>query len=268
MTTSGATDSKYGPSAFSVQNNTNIFPISCHPGWLGKWQQEGINGTTTTSTNATGGPQPGAGGAALPGCTNGDTGWVQFTMQTYDSGKFDAVCVWNIDRTPNPALFYYPQTWTACQNAGKPGFWSTIQVSGSVDTTRHLLAATASLPWSSEWVAVVVPDWLGLCWQPTVQCPWSQTSGTVLGAGKRSQLQFAKGSTVQTIVSASTCGGFSAADQKTQCAPPSLPPFNPYSATIASPNASGESNNLTTYFGYLAPDCRNSTCQQTFTSQN
>lgn len=257
------TDSNYGPGAFSIQNNTNVFTVSCHATWVTKWLQEGINGSTANSGNYTGGPVPGANGAGLPNCTNGDQGWVQFTYQTYKSGQTSVVCVWNVDTTQQ--WYFYPQTWTACQNAGQPGFWTTIQIEGSVDATLHLVAVTATLPWSSEWVTVVTPDWLGLCWQSGAQCPWTQASGTILGTGNGSQAQYATGTSIQTTVFASTCGAFSAADEKLDCG--TIRPFNPYAATIVSTGVTAESNNLTTSFNIFAPSCAGNSCQQTFSSQ-
>jgi hypothetical protein len=72
-------DNQFGLSAFSLQNNTNSFAITCHPNWISTWLQEGVTGSTATGNGGnTNGPLPGANNAALPGCTTGDNGWVQF----------------------------------------------------------------------------------------------------------------------------------------------------------------------------------------------
>jgi hypothetical protein len=172
--------------------------------------------------------------------------------------------VWNVDVTLR--VYTYPKTWTACQYAPQPGsaFFTTMQIEGNVDPTQHLIYAIAALPWSTEWISVVVPDWLGLCWQAD-QCQWTQATGTELGVGNGSQAQFATGTTLLTTVQVSTCGALSIPDAKADCL--AFPPFDPYSAQISSSGITAESNNLTTNFNIFVPTCWRDSCQQTFTSQ-
>ncbi len=157
-------DSVAGSGAYSVQLNTNPFAVTCHTSEFP---------TISVALAALGGR-----------CVPGDVAAVQFTYATFNSGQASLICVWNVDVTQK--WFFIPQTWLACQNVPRPGFWqpgSSLNISGNVNFTSHLLTTTVALPWTTEWDAVVSPDWYALCWAPGPvgpQCAWNQDSGTIL----------------------------------------------------------------------------------------
>jgi hypothetical protein len=241
-------DSQFGTYAFSVQLNTNLFSATCH---------SSVYAALSALLAAVGGQN----------CIPGDNAAVQFTYQTWNKTKTSVICVWNVDVTQQ--WYTFPQTWQECQNVARPGFWianQPLNVSGNVNFQNHLLTTIVALPWTTEWDSVVAPDWLGLCWAPGQlgpQCAWNQTSGTILGAGNGSQVNFSSNSFVQTIV------GASAACVSNGCKPgvvPFISIANPYNGAEANGQGTVESNNLSTYyFGGLPPAvCSGIACTLTY----
>jgi hypothetical protein len=198
-----ATDTNTGRNSFSVQLNSDYFNVTCH-------SNQG-------------------------NCTPGDIGVVQFSYQA-DTGWLDlfgssALCVWNNASTPNPTM---PATWRySSWCAGVPSIygadvpWTTgtgqipLQITGGA--ANQSLWVMACLPWVSGapgkcWSAVA-PDVLGLCWDPASgQCSWQNASGSILGYGGGSTVQFPTGVTMFTSVVATACN------------PPAsyVPPFHPF----------------------------------------
>jgi len=234
-------DSAFGPGAYSVQLNSNIFSATCHAS------------------------NPNPGGTCVPG----DNAAVQFTYQTYNAGHTSVICVWNVDVTKQ--LYYKPQTWQNCQNVAVPASWknTTLNISSSIDFTHHTFTVLAALPWTAEWDSVVAPDWYGLCWTPGAagaQCAWTQDSGTILGAGNGSVATFAPGTSIQTIVEATAaCVGVGCN--------PAREPFrsiiNPYNGATALGFGTVETNSLTTYYFQLPSTvCAGPACTITYTASN
>jgi hypothetical protein len=242
------TDSASGNTSFSVQLNTNIFSATCH----------------SSNLNFPLFPVP---------CTNGDFAAVQFTFQTANAGvSQDYVCIWNVDVTKQ--FYNFPQTWQACVGVGKMGLWpstETINISGYVDFENHNIILISGLPWSTEWQTVVTPDWFGLCWTPGQfgsQCSWNQVSGTILGYAGGSAANFGSGTSVLTIVQASTCS---------QYTPAPVCNFQPSifsSAQLQKPNdgvttlgfGTAETNNLNgVYLALPTATCGATDCTVSFT---
>jgi hypothetical protein len=229
------TDSGTGKTSFSVQMNTNGFNAVCQ------------------SSNPL---PPSANGASS--CVNGDDGWVQFTYQTAAFGASqDNICIWNVDITKQ----YYnaPKTWQSCLGVGKAGFWPAnvpMVLSGSIDVTHHLITLTAALPWSTEWVSVVSPDWFSLCWSGGSQCSWTQISGTIYGYGNGSIATFGPNTQVQT-------------SEQTVTFANSNNGADVYLGGQFGGTFTLESNNLTPYY-FALPNtaCKNSVCNVTFNSSD
>jgi hypothetical protein len=192
-------DSGVGFWSFSLQANTNQFPITC-------------NVTTT--------PLPGP-------CVAGHAGAIQFGYQTSMNLTYpNTLCISNDELTTN-------QYYTACVGVGPPAtlgdgsnIWTTgatLQIIGFV-TSAHTVGTVFAPPWDCTpnfctWWAIVTPDWFGLCWDQNpaaAQCPWNQLSGTMLGYGGGSLASFSPGVTLVTSVAVSACSP----------PPPSVDPFN------------------------------------------
>jgi hypothetical protein len=181
-----AVDSGSGRMSFSVQTNTNTFPVTCHPG------------STASGQDA---------------CVPGDIGWVQFVYQ-YDVGPVgiglfgwgttSALCVWNADLSQHN----FNKSCTGVPLIGGNSNWfkgDVLQIIGG--ETNQMVWVMACVPWApGECWSTVAPDVLGLCWVPaSSQCAWQTVSGSLLGFGNGSAATFPANVNMLTSVAASAC---------------------------------------------------------------
>ena len=196
------TDDKYGSNVFSLQNNTNFFPCTpCSAGFPFA-AVEGIKNSAS---------QP------------GDQGWIQFVYQQYSDAQL--LCIWNIDATVannTHGLGSIPAgVARGFASSGWPGFHATClnpppgaltgpsvsSYSGSAEIVGYIscspnsncgLQLMAWLPWTEQWWSIWDVDFVGL------KGNWTAVTGGVLGAGGRSQADFANFQ-VQEVLQAFSC---------------------------------------------------------------
>jgi len=195
-----------GRFSFSVQANTNAYPIAC---------------------NASLAAQAGF------ACTTGDQGWVQFVYQ-WDIGGYcflcngatSALCIWFVDLSvvnPNSASKegFQPE----CAGPPDIGFnpsvaWWTSPNQPITLTALHstgtgnqpVLMLFGCFPWAvpqgapSCLTSVVAPDFTGLCPDPsTSNCQWTEVTGGLVGIGNASTAVFPAGTTMATEVASTGC---------------------------------------------------------------
>jgi len=254
-------DSKFGPSAFSIQTNTNQFPCAtCSVGY------------------------PVLGSPGVPGSSSapGDVGWVQFTYQQISPGPVgignSSVCVFEVDVTVANAtsnLFGYPNICVtpSSSEAVAPLFGpgapanslaevvGYIQCPSPASNSGCILWAVAHLPWSpgTGWWAISMPDYMGLAGN------WNNVSGGMFGAGNSSEAQF-ENAELQNTVSAYSCYGVhSPFGAPASCGtPPGWQPILP--ATAVGYYPTGESNDLTA--GEVAFQCGAFSCWMNYESHH
>jgi hypothetical protein len=202
----GCVETGTGRFSFSVQANTNAYPIVCNAGLAAQ------AGST---------------------CVNGDQGWVQFSYQwdiggycflcngaqsalcigmvdlslangnSANSGGFQLTCAGPPDIGFNPSI-----AWWASPNQAitLTAFHSTG------DNNQPMLMLFGCFPWAvpqgeqSCLTAVVVPDFTGLCSSPTTSnCQWNQMTGSLFGYGSASTAVFPSGTVMETEVAATGC---------------------------------------------------------------
>jgi hypothetical protein len=291
---SAENDNSAGSFSFSVQLNTNTFPVTCNPGFDPSGQNTGQNI-----------------------CIGGHQGWVQFGYQAnpgcepsfgqwlsnlLDCGATSVLCVWANDVTPGIPATYYPD-W--CINPPDPYeniVWSNgsapanvLQISAGVlfsapdPSLGQLLWTMACVPWvigAPQCFGVVAPDELGLCWDPSSnQCAWQTLSGSLLGYGGASHANFSPGVTMVTTVVATACTQpFPAPFGLVHPWPAvvvSMPPPTPlqcpwpgsptYYVQAISAVETGEMNNLTPTLSpasEVVGPCLNGTCWITYTASD
>ncbi len=195
-----------GRFSFSVQANTNAYPIAC-------------NAPLAAQAGVT--------------CVNGDKGWVQFSYQ-WDIGGFcflcngaqSALCIGNVDlsiangNSANSGGFQLK-----CAGPPDIGFnpsfdwWTspnqaiTLTAVHSTGTNNQpMLTLLGCFPWAvpqgapSCLTSVVVPDFTGLCSDPaTSSCQWTQITGSLFGYGSASTAVFPSGTVMATEVAATAC---------------------------------------------------------------
>jgi hypothetical protein len=245
------------PNAFSIQTNTNFFPCS---------------------TCKSGSPFALTSGVANSASQPGDTGWVQFVYQQFESGKSgnSRLCVWNVDvtvanNTANnagyaPTCVYPSATYPMAPVAGPGAAIGAAEVIGYVQCPNAsskagcTLWVVAQLPWAagSGWWSISAPDSMGLAGN------WTNVSGTMLGAGGASQAIFT-GTQMQNVVRGYSC--YTAPQSSTGYTPQACTPPPVYSilgrgfdltASPASYYPTGESSNFTNgpvTFTCAAYDC-------------
>jgi hypothetical protein len=210
------TDSLAGKDAFSIQVNTNFFPLN-----------------------------------------NGDTGWVQFVLQSQPN-KNDQLCVWRWDVTTQN---YYTPTCTTVPKErfvfgpGNPypaggqqttfvgigaDIGETSEVAGILDDTQSdgvtRLTAWAYVPWAPFTAyAVTTLDTVGL------RGRWTEISGDILGLGNGSQANFTRTKLKNEIEASSCVFG--------QCPDASLGTLEKY-ASSSLQGVTAETSNLNSYYDF------------------
>jgi hypothetical protein len=202
----GCAETGTGRFSFSEQANTNVYPIVC-------------NAALAAQAGST--------------CVNGDQGWVQFSYQ-WDIGGYcflcngaqSALCIGMVDlslangNSANSAGFQL-----TCAGPPDIGFnpsfnwWAspnqalTLTAFHSTgDNNQPVLMLFGCFPWAvpqgqqSCLTAVVVPDFTGLCTNPTASnCQWNQITGSIFGYGSASTAVFPSGTVMETEVAATAC---------------------------------------------------------------
>jgi hypothetical protein len=194
--------------AFSIQANTNTFPVPA--------------GTVVNGIDRT-----------------GHSGWTQFTVQS--NGSQNLVCIWDVDATANGGTGDYTQTQCyqpiGMQRAGGLQGFDQGSVVGKV-IGNGKVSIVAALSWVAPGqpttYAMTYYDYYGLTGQ------WTSVGGGLIGLGNCAQAQF-KNAEVVTQVAASTCAGDTLATSSV-CSPPV---FEPNANVFLSGNGTAESNNLT-----------------------
>jgi hypothetical protein len=220
--------------------------------------------------------------------TNGNTGWVQFVLQSRpdnvdDPADDDILCVWQVDVTVATATANASGYSPTCVNVPKlrivwgpddpfpsggkrvtflgPGAEMTekLKVAGYVSDTQGggtRLVAWAYVPWAPfSAYAVAVADQYGM------RDSWTEVSGDIMGLGNGSQAKFSR-TKVRTVLQASSCivGGASFA-----CPQPVPPQFGLANyATSSITSVTAESNNLSSFYDFTAHtplfSCVDETC--------
>ena len=187
--------------AFSIQNNTNVFPC------------------TTCRDEYPFAAQAGKDGAIVAASASraGDQGWVQFAYQADPTGA--RLCVWNIDATVASATAYpgidgvqdagYNSTCIALPTlwplTGKDTIilpseitgWVTCPAAGS--NQGCFLSLIALMPWSGGWLNIVAYDTMGLASQ------WANVSGGLIGEGGGSTAFFTTNAQVANVLRGYSC---------------------------------------------------------------
>lgn len=235
-------------SAFSIQTNTNTFTCApCRSGYPF---------------------------AATPGVANsaseaGDTGWVQFVYQQFQTGSSAGkgntrLCVWNVDvtvalNTNNTGPGYSPTCVFPSQSEAVAPLDGSGAAQGGAEVIGYVQCPTAGsysgctlwvvaqLPWSpgSGWWSISAPDTMGLAGN------WLNVGGSILGSGGGNVAVFTK-SAFQQLVRAYSC--YASPTSATGYAPTACPNPSPYNfferffdltAVPANYDPTGESSNLT-----------------------
>jgi hypothetical protein len=183
-----------GRNSFSVQLNTNSFPITCQPG------------VTPPGQNT---------------CVAGDQGGVQFTYQAdpgpvgsgfFGLGSTSALCIQIVDITlqnySNISCTGVPAPFAGISWSPGTGAGGVLEILGG--ESNRTLWVMGCLPWVSgapgQCFGVVEPDLFGLCSDPdSSQCAWQEVSGSLLGYGLGSVATFPPGITMSTSVAAAAC---------------------------------------------------------------
>jgi hypothetical protein len=194
-----------GRFSFSVQANTNGYPIVC-------------NQPLAAQNNLT--------------CVNKDQGWVQFSY-AWDIGGYcflcngaqSALCIGLVDLSvANPESASSNGFQLACAGPPDIGFnpsfdwWSspgqaitlTALHSTSPDN-QPMLTLIGCFPWAVPqgaatcFTSIVVPDVTGLCPDPATNCQWTEITGSLYGYGNASTAVFPPGTTMTTEVAATAC---------------------------------------------------------------
>lgn len=195
-----------GRFSFSVQANTNAYPMVC-------------NATLAAQAGFT--------------CVNGDLGWVQFGYQ-WDIGGYcflcngakSALCIWLVDLSiTNSSSASSAGYQTECAGPPDIGFnpsfdWWTSPDQAITLTAVHSTGANSQpiltlfgcFPWAvpqgapSCLTSVVVSDFTGLCSDPaTSSCQWTEITGSLIGFGNASTAVFPSGTVMETEVAATAC---------------------------------------------------------------
>jgi len=174
--------------------------------------------------------------------SNGQTDWVQFTVQSSPSAP-DGLCIWNIDTATQkytPLCVPVPRLRSGGFIPGDKPIIHAFSIPG-------YLQVMFWLPWEfppglpiPPW-AVVAPDKYGLYGR------WNEQSGWVLGFGDGSQLSFSSG-VVWTRIAASSCQGDLGAGNNPKVLCPGQPEFKP-SASVVDAAVTEEGNNLLPVIG-------------------
>jgi hypothetical protein len=199
-------DTGTGRFSFSVQANTNAYPIVCNAALA---SQGGFT------------------------CVNGDQGWVQFTYQ-WDIGGYcflcngaqSALCIvladLNIVNPKSASAQGYQRECAGPPDIGSnpssawwrsPGQAITLTAVHSTDANgQPVLVLLGCFAWAvaqgapSCLTSIVVPDFMGLCSDPaTSNCQWTEITGSLFGYGNASTAVFPSGTTMATEVAATAC---------------------------------------------------------------
>lgn len=177
---------------------------------------------------------------SIQGNTNGWTGSdmhtkaVQFVIQS--NGTDNAICIWRIDVTsqtyPHDCVMPRPK-----QRSGGLRAFDSGNLAGFVNAAANTLTMVAELSWvpngDATHYALVVPDDIGL------EGNWLANSGSILGRGECTQVQFTN-TELLTRLAVSSCEGDTSANDPT-CAGTDLSP----NVTVNNGSGTVETNNLT-----------------------
>jgi hypothetical protein len=207
---SSITTTKSTRDSFSIQLNTNFFPMkSGNTGWVQ---------------------------------------FVNQTLPDPNNPSKDALCVWEVDVTIANATgnnqgykstCVYPDRATTFLGAARAGIGGQIaEVKGFIRKQggATLLTAWAQLPWAGPGysAAITTPDTTGLSGN------WTQVSGDIYGTGCGSRAEFS-GTRISERLVASTCTLYPYCSSLSPLTPFSLPHF---AAPAVDPRVTAESNNL------------------------
>jgi hypothetical protein len=254
-------------SAFSIQTNTNTF--ACAP-------------------CKSGSPFAAISGIPNSASEKGDSGWVQFVYQQFQTGSSAGkgntrLCVWNVDVTvannTNNAAGYAPTCVFPSQSEAVAPLDGSGAANGGAEVIGYVQCPTSSydnctlwvvaqLPWSpgSGWWAISAPDSMGLAGN------WLNVGGTILGSGGGNTAIFT-GSQFQQVVRAYSC--YTSPTSATGYVPTACPnptPWNLFAryfeltASPASYDPTGESNNLTN--DPVTISCGDYDCWMSYNSTN